>query len=80
MGELALDGVLRPIRGALPIAINARQDGFKGIILPEENAAEAAVVSGLDVFYANHIQQVIDFFEGKSTLPKAEINIEQIFF
>src|SRR5690606_4199021 len=79
MGELALDGDLRPIRGALPIAIAARQDGFKGIILPSENAQEAAVVAGLEVLYANSLREVIDFFEGKSILPRAEINVEEAF-
>jgi magnesium chelatase family protein len=79
MGELALDGELRPIKGALPIAIKAKQDGFKGIILPQQNAAEASVVEGLDVFYATNIKQVINFFNGTENLPKAEINLNQAF-
>lgn len=79
MGELALDGELRPIKGALPIAIHARQDGFKGIILPAANAQEAAVVGGLEVLYANNLKQVIDFFEGKGDLPRAEVDLDQAF-
>lgn len=79
MGELSLDGELRPIRGTLPIALKAREDGFKGIIIPESNATEAAVVQGLEVFYATNITQVIDFFKGVNELPKAEINLEDAF-
>lgn len=62
MGELSLDGELRPIKGTLPIAIKAKQEGFKGIILPEANAKEAAVVDGLDIYGVSQIKQVIDFF------------------
>ena len=70
MGELSLDGSLQPIRGALPIAINAKKEGFKGFILPEQNAKEAAIVDGLDVFGVSTIKEVIDFFnEGKSMEP-----------
>ncbi len=79
MGELALDGELRPIRGALPIAIKAKQDGFKGLILPTENANEAAVVDGLDVLYANNLKQVIHFFNETETLPKAHIDLNEAF-
>ncbi len=79
MGELALDGELRAIKGVLPIALKARQDGFKKMILPEVNAPEAAVVEGLDVFYARNIKQVIDFFNGEADLPKALINLEDTF-
>ncbi len=79
MGELALDGELRPIRGALPIAIQAKLDGFKGIILPAQNANEAAVVNGLEVLYANNLKQVINFFNDTDSLPKAEINLNDAF-
>ncbi len=79
MGELALDGELRSIKGALPIAIKARQDGFKGIVLPAPNAMEAAVVNGLEVRYASNIKQVIDFFNDTEDLPKAEINLDETF-
>jgi magnesium chelatase family protein len=79
MGELALDGTLRPIRGALPIAIHARADGFKGLIVPAENATEAAVVAGLEVLYATSLKEVIDFIEDKKPLPKAEVNLQLTF-
>ncbi|MDZ4664093.1 MAG: YifB family Mg chelatase-like AAA ATPase [Bacteroidota bacterium] len=80
MGELALDGEIRPLRGALPIAAKAKQDGFKGIILPEQNAMEAAVVAGLDVYAAKSISEVIAFFSGdENALRKMEININETF-
>ena len=79
MGELALDGELRPIKGTLPIAIKAKQEGFKGVILPEENAKEAAVVSGLEVYGISNIKQIIDFFNKKQELTQTTIDIEQEF-
>lgn len=80
MGELALDGEIRPIKGALPIAIQAKLDGFKGIILPTQNANEAAVVNGLEVLYADNLKQVINFFNDTEILQKAEINLNESFF
>ncbi len=79
MGELSLDGSLQPIRGALPIAIKAKDDGFTGFFLPEQNAKEAAVVEGLDVFGVSNLQEVIDFFEGKGDLRPTIIDIKQEF-
>lgn len=79
MGELALDGEIRAIKGALPISISAKQDGFKGIILPQANASEAAVVNGLEVLYANNIKEVINFFNETGTLERAEINLDEAF-
>lgn len=79
MGELSLDGELRPIKGTLPIAIKAKQEGFKGLILPEENAKEAAVVSGLEVYGISNIKQIIDFFNEESGLTQTHINIEEEF-
>lgn len=79
MGELALDGGLRAIKGALPIAIKAKKDGFKGIILPADNAAEAAVVNGLEVLFASNIKEVIQFFNDEIPLNRAEINLQEIF-
>lgn len=64
MGELALDGTLKPIKGALPIAIQARKENFEGFILPLENAREAAIVNNLRVYGARNIGEVIDFFNG----------------
>jgi len=79
MGELALDGGIRPIKGALPIAVKAKADGFKGIILPSSNANEAAVVSGLEVLYADNLKEVLDFYIGTGDLPKAEIDLNIAF-
>lgn len=79
MGELSLDGELRAIKGTLPIAIKARQEGFKGLILPVENAREAAVVEGLEVYGVSNIQQVIGFFNGDVVLERTQIDIGQEF-
>ncbi len=79
MGELSLDGELRPVKGTLPIAIKAKQEGFKGFILPEENAREAAVVEGLEVYGVSNIKQVIDFFNGGAALEQTHIDISQEF-
>lgn len=80
MGELSLDGTLQPIKGALPIAIKARQEGYKGLILPAENANEAAVVNNLEVYGARTLMEVIDFFNKKFDLPKVEIDTRKEFF
>src|SRR5690554_5637627 len=79
MGELSLDGTLQPIKGALPIAIKARQEGFKGFFLPKQNVKEAAVVSDLDVYGVESIKEVIDFFEEKSDLQPMIINTREEF-
>jgi magnesium chelatase family protein len=78
MGELSLDGNLLPVKGALPIAIQAEREGFKGFFLPKENAREAAIVSGLEVYGVENIKEVIDFFEGK-TPERVIVNIEEEF-
>lgn len=80
MGELSLDGGLQPIKGVLPIAIKAREEGFKGFILPKQNAREAAVVNNLDVYGVENIKEVIDFFEGNSTLEPTIVNTRDEFF
>lgn len=80
MGELSLDGSLQPIRGALPIAINAKEKGFKGFILPAQNKDEAAIVSGLDVYGVENILEVINFFEGKSELQPTVIDVKEAFY
>lgn len=79
MGELALDGGLRPIRGVLPIAIQARKEGFKGIILPKENAQEAAIVNNLDVIPVETMQEAIDFFEGRQDIAPVKVDTRDIF-
>jgi magnesium chelatase family protein len=80
MGELSLDGNLQPIRGALPIAIQAKEEGFKGFILPKQNVKEAAVVNGLSVYGVENIKDVIDFFNGERDLQPAVLDIQQEFF
>jgi magnesium chelatase family protein len=81
MGELALDGNIRPIKGALPIAIQARKEGFKGLIVPRVNAKEAAIVNSLQVFGVEHIQEVISFFEKEEKgLDPVIINTREEFF
>lgn len=79
MGELALDGELRPIRGALPIAVQALNDGFKGFILPHQNAPEAAVVSGLNVYGIKNISEAIEFFNGNSNLEPTRVDLLESF-
>ncbi len=80
MGELSLDGGLRPIKGVLPIAIQARKEGFKGVIVPKENAKEAAIVDKIDVYGATHISDVIDFFNDKpENLHKEEYDTRELF-
>jgi len=80
MGELSLDGFIQPIKGALPMAIQARNEGFKGIILPLHNAREAAVVDGIDVYGAENIAQVINFLQNGEGLKKIKVNLEEEFY
>ena len=68
MGELSLDGSIKPIKGALPMAIEAKKSGYKGFILPIDNAPEAAIVSGLDVIGVNNIGEVVQFFIDHSSI------------
>jgi magnesium chelatase family protein len=79
MGELSLDGSLQPIKGVLPIALQARDEGFKGIILPVQNAREAAVVEGIKVYGAENIRQVINFFNQTEDIAETTIDIHQEF-
>jgi magnesium chelatase family protein len=80
MGELSLDGTLQTISGALPIAIKAKEEGFKGFFLPIANVQEAAVVSGLDVYGVDNLKQVTDFFEGKVVLTPTVFDTRREFF
>ena len=80
MGELSLDGGLAPIKGALPIAIEAKKKGFKGIILPKQNAPEAAIVTGIDIFGVENIKEVIGFFKGENELEATHIDTRKEFF
>jgi len=80
MGELSLDGSLQPIKGALPIAIKAKEEGFKGFILPKQNAKEAAIVSGIEVYGVENITEVINFFDKDETLEPTVINTREEFY
>src|SRR6187551_3176988 len=79
MGELSLDGAVRPIKGALPIAIQARKEGFKGLIVPKQNAKEAAMVNNLNVYGVSHLNDVINFFKDESTLQPVVVNTREEF-
>lgn len=80
MGELALDGVLRPIKGALPIAIEARKQGYKGIVLPAINAEEAAIVNNLEVIGVETMLEAIEYFEGRNLIKPTVQDTRDIFF
>ena len=80
IGELSLDGSLQPIKGALPIAIAARAQGFEGFILPKQNVREAAVVNNLKVYGVENITEVIEFFNGKRTLEPTIVNTREEFY
>ncbi|HAH58879.1 MAG: YifB family Mg chelatase-like AAA ATPase [Lentimicrobium sp.] len=80
MGELSLDGGLQPIKGSLPIAIEARKKGFKGFILPRQNAREAAIVSDLEVYGVENILEVIRFFNDEGTLEREVVNTREEFY
>jgi magnesium chelatase family protein len=80
VGELSLDGNLQPVKGALPIAIKARQEGFEGFILPKENAREAAVVDTLKVYGVESLKEVIDFYNGDIELEQTIVNTREEFF
>lgn len=80
MGELSLDGSLQPLKGALPIAIQARKEKLRGFILPKENAREAAIVDGLDIYGVENVKEVIEFFNGNLQLEKTVVNTREEFF
>jgi magnesium chelatase family protein len=80
MGELSLDGAIQPIKGALPIAIQARKEGFKGLIVPKANAREAGLVNNLKVYGVTHLQEVIDFFVNEESLQPVEVNTREEFY
>lgn len=79
LGELSLDGILKPLRGVLPIALNARDSGFKGIILPRENAREAAMVKGLEVIPVDHLNDVVEFVNDPALIEPLKIDVKSIF-
>jgi magnesium chelatase family protein len=79
MGELSLDGSLQPIRGVLPIALRAREDGFKGLIVPVKNAREAGVVEGLEVYGMEKLRDVVDFFNGTREFTPVKVDLLGLF-
>lgn len=79
IGELSLDGKVKPVRGALPIAIEAKRKGFKGIILPKENSREAAVVTGIDILGAGTLSDVVQFLNGEIQIEASSVDIGELF-
>ncbi|GHV72370.1 magnesium chelatase [Bacteroidia bacterium] len=79
MGELSLDGSLRPIKGALPMALEALEKGFDGLILPKANADEAAIVMDLNVYGVDHILEVIRFFDKDVPIERVKVNVNEAF-
>ncbi len=80
MGELSLDGSLQPIKGALPIAIKAQEEGFKGFILPKENAKEAAIVASLEVYGVDNIAEVIAYFDKETPIERTVVDVREEFY
>ena len=80
MGELSLDGSIQPIKGALPIAIQARKEGFKGLIVPKANAREAGMVNNLNVYGVEHLDEVVAFFADENSLQPVIVNTREEFF
>ncbi len=79
MGELALDGQLRPVKGALPIAIQARKEKYKGLILPKDNAREAGIVNDLDVYGVSSLTEAAEFLNGERELIKTDVDTRELF-
>ncbi|HNQ11925.1 MAG TPA: YifB family Mg chelatase-like AAA ATPase [Bacteroidia bacterium] len=80
MGELSLDGTLQSIKGTLPIAIQAQKEGYKGMIVPKANAAEAAIVEGLEIMGMEHLSEVVSFLNNESEFEPEKANIEELFY
>ncbi|MDX2069321.1 MAG: YifB family Mg chelatase-like AAA ATPase [Haliscomenobacter sp.] len=80
MGELSLDGLLRPIKGALPIAIQARKEKYRGIILPKQNAREAAIVNDIEVYGVENLEEATDILNGHSSLQPVQVETRDEFF
>jgi len=79
LGELALDGAVRPVRGVLPMAVQARQSGLKGIILPKANAREAAIAGGIQVYPVTDLLEAVEMLEGYASLTPLEVDIDEVF-
>ncbi|MBL7944066.1 MAG: ATP-binding protein, partial [Flavobacteriales bacterium] len=74
MGELSLDGSVRPIKGVLPIALQAKKEGLKGMFIPRQNAREAAIVSDLEIYGVEHLSEVVDFLTGRARPMRTIVN------
>ncbi|RKY61899.1 MAG: hypothetical protein DRP95_02265, partial [Candidatus Latescibacterota bacterium] len=79
LGELSLDGTLRPIRGALPIAVGVRDTGIRGLVVPKENAQEAGIVEGIKVYGLGSLEEVVAFLEGEVEVPPVQVDMEELF-
>lgn len=79
IGELSLDGKINKVNGILPMCIEAKKLGIKNIVLPKENAKEASVVEGLNIYGANTLSEVVDFLNGNATIKKTQIDIHKLF-
>ncbi len=79
LGELSLDGKIKPVKGSLSMAISAKNSGYEGIIIPKENSNEAGVVKGIKVFPVSYLSDVVEFFNGYKEIEPLEVNIKQIF-
>ena len=80
MGELSLNGDLRSIKGALPITIQAKREGFKGILLPYQNVKEASIVEGINVYGIKNLKNAINFFDGTEIIEPEKYNIQDNFY
>ena len=78
-GELSLDGALRPVRGVLPMALRAREEGFRGMMVPALNAPEAAVVEGIDIYGVNSLAEVLEYLHGDRVLAPVKVDLEELF-
>ena len=79
LGEMSLDGTLNPMKGILPVVLQAKKEGFKGVILPIANALEAAVVDGIDIYGMKNLSEVIQFFNGKQQFEPVKVDLEEAF-
>jgi magnesium chelatase family protein len=79
LGELSLDGSLRPVRGSLPIAVAMRDAGFKGLVLPAENAREAAIVEGIEIYPVKNLAQAVSFFNRQEKIEAQKVDLDRIF-
>ncbi len=79
VGELSLDGEVKPIRGALPTAVAAKREGLKGVILPEANSPEAAVIQEIGVLGVRHLSQVVEFLNGESSINPTQVDLANLF-